>query len=53
METYNWLFNAYRRLGTVSDPVDWHLENDYIVMIRRGHTFQVPLMGQRRSYLVW
>lgn len=44
METVHWLFNAVRVPQEGCDRVDRWPSNDYLVVMRRGHVWKVPLM---------
>ncbi|KAI0803710.1 hypothetical protein GGR55DRAFT_691540 [Xylaria sp. FL0064] len=43
MDTVHWLFNAHRTPAIGCDRMDRWPGNDYIVVMRRGHVFKVPL----------
>lgn len=45
MESVNWLFNTNRTPVIGCDRVDLWPDNDYLVALRRGHVYKVPLRG--------
>ncbi|KAH9883278.1 polyketide synthase [Xylariomycetidae sp. FL2044] len=45
MDSVNYLFNTNRTPQIGCDRVDRWPENDYIVVLRRGHVYNVPLRG--------
>ncbi|RYP74743.1 hypothetical protein DL771_002807 [Monosporascus sp. 5C6A] len=45
MESVNWLFNTNRTPVIGCDRVDRWPGNDYLVALRRGHVYKVPLRG--------
>jgi hypothetical protein len=54
METVHWLFNSNRVPVLGCDRVDRWPGNDYLVAMRHGHVYKVPLMladGQKISHL--
>jgi hypothetical protein len=54
MESVHWLFNSNRTPVLGCDRVDRWPGNDYLVAMRHGHVYKVPLMladGQKISHL--
>ncbi|KAL8902296.1 MAG: hypothetical protein Q9207_004780 [Kuettlingeria erythrocarpa] len=48
MSSQDWLFNAVRLPGRDIDTVKKHPGNDYLVAMRKGHLFKIPLMEAGR-----
>ncbi|KAF1995549.1 hypothetical protein P154DRAFT_610722 [Amniculicola lignicola CBS 123094] len=44
MESLNWIFNACRRPGTSCDSALRFPGNDFIVAMRNGHVYKIPLL---------
>ncbi|KAF2180972.1 putative polyketide synthase [Zopfia rhizophila CBS 207.26] len=45
MESLKWIFNSYRRPGETCDTPLKYPGNDYIVAMRHGHVYTIPLMN--------
>ncbi len=43
MESVNWLFNTNRTPALSCDRIDRWPGNDYLVAMRRGHVYKIPL----------
>lgn len=48
MDSWNWLFNGNRTPYPIVDKMDMYPNNDYFVVLRRGHVFKVR-MAQNMS----
>jgi acyl transferase domain-containing protein/NADPH:quinone reductase-like Zn-dependent oxidoreductase/SAM-dependent methyltransferase len=51
MDTVHWIFNAHRTPVIGCDRMDRWPGNDYIVVMRRGHVFKVPLQDSGATVL--
>ncbi|KAH8671737.1 putative polyketide synthase [Xylariales sp. PMI_506] len=51
MDTVQWIFNAHRTPVIGCDRMDRWPGHDYIVVMRRGHVFKVPLQDSEASVL--
>ncbi|KAF2262952.1 putative polyketide synthase [Lojkania enalia] len=43
MDSLNWIFNCYRRPGLGCDTTLKFPENDFILVMRHGHIYKIPL----------
>lgn len=47
MDSLRWLFNSIRAPGASVDTMQMFSSHDYLIAMRRGHFFKVPLMRYR------